>query len=104
MKGFYLTLAFLGLFIPYGVLAPWISAHGLDIPLLFSHAAANSVSQFAWLDVLVSAVALIGFILVDGRRKQIKYRYLAVIGTLIVGVSFGLPMYLYLRERAEEEI
>ncbi|TQF70076.1 DUF2834 domain-containing protein [Pseudoalteromonas luteoviolacea] len=104
MRGFYLILALLGLFIPYSAFLPWLLNNGLDISLLLDTAVSNQVSQFAWLDVLVSAVVIIGFILVDGHRKQIKHRYLAVFGTVTVGVSFGLPLYLYLREKAEDEI
>ncbi len=62
-------------------------------------AVANPISIFAWLDVLVAAVALLGFIVVDGQRHQVKYRYFAVLGTLSIGVSFGLPLYLYLKEK-----
>ncbi|MDT9658948.1 DUF2834 domain-containing protein, partial [Vibrio vulnificus] len=43
--------------------------------------------------------ALLGFIVVDGQRHKVKYRYFAVLGTLSVGVSFGLPLYFYLKEK-----
>ncbi|RTZ14404.1 DUF2834 domain-containing protein [Vibrio aquaticus] len=99
MKIFYLALTIFGVLIPYGALLPWLMENGLNIPYLIQQAAANSVGLFAWLDVLVSAVALLGFILVDGARNYIKFRYVAVIGTLKVGVSCGLPLYLYLKER-----
>ncbi|WP_442961739.1 hypothetical protein [Pseudoalteromonas sp. SMS1] len=36
--------------------------------------------------MLLSALALIKFILVDGHRKQIKHGYIAVIGTLTESV------------------
>jgi len=85
--------------LPYGAFVPWLAANGLDIGLLFSEAAANPISMFAWLDVLVAALALLGFIVVDGQRHNVKYRYFAVLGTLSVGVSFGLPLYLYFKEK-----
>jgi hypothetical protein len=99
MVRFYLVLTLLGIFLPYGAFVPWLVSNGLDIGLLLSEAAANPISLFAWLDVLVAAVALLGFIVVDGQRYEVKYRYVAILGTLSVGVSFGLPLYLYLKEK-----
>lgn len=99
MTRFYLVLVLLGMLLPYGAFVPWLFANGFDFALLFSNAVANPISIFAWLDVLVSAVALLGFIVVDGQRYQVKYRYFALLGTLLVGVSFGLPLYLYLKEK-----
>ncbi|MCF2907215.1 DUF2834 domain-containing protein [Pseudoalteromonas sp. DL2-H2.2] len=99
MVRFYLVLAVLGILLPYGAFVPWVATNGLDIGLFFGEAAANPISVFAWLDVLVAAIALLGFILVDGERHKVKHRYFAVLGTLLVGVSFGLPLYLYLKER-----
>ena len=99
MARFYLALTFLGILLPYGALVPWVVTHGLDISLLLSEAMANPISIMAWLDVLVGGLALIGFILVDGQRHKVQYRYFAVLGTLSVGVSFGLPMYLYFKEK-----
>ena len=99
MIRFYLVLTLLGVFLPYGAFVPWLIDNGLDVGLFFSEAVENPISIFAWLDVLVSAVALLGFVVVDGHRCQVKYRYFAVLGTLSVGVSFGLPLYLYFKER-----
>lgn len=100
MKKLYLLLTLLGIALPYGAFLPWILNHGLDIPLLFEQALANPISIFAWLDVVVSALALIAFILVESKRAQVRNSWLAILGTLTVGVSCGLPLFLYLRERA----
>ncbi len=99
MKGFYLVLAILGTAVPYAAFVPWLIQHGVDIPLLLQHAIANPISLFAWLDVIISAIALLGFIIVDGGRHRVPYRVFAIIGTLTIGVSCGLPPYLYLKER-----
>lgn len=99
MKTFYLVLTILGILLPYGALLPWLIENGLDLPYLIQQATANPISLVAWLDVIVSVFALIGFIFVDGKKHQIHGRYWAVFGTLTVGVSCGLPLYLYLKER-----
>ncbi|MGO2233832.1 MAG: DUF2834 domain-containing protein [Marinomonas sp.] len=96
---FYLVLAILGTFIPYAAFVPWLVQNGFNIPLFFAEMMANPISIFAWLDVFLAAIALLGFILHDGQKNQVKWRFIAIIGALSVGVSCGLPLYLYLRER-----
>ncbi|MCB1757528.1 MAG: DUF2834 domain-containing protein [Gammaproteobacteria bacterium] len=99
MARFYLVLTLLGIALPYAAFLPWLLDNGPDLPALLNAVTANPISIFAWLDVLVSAIALIGFILVDGQRNQVANRIWAIVGTLTVGVSCGLPLYLYLREK-----
>lgn len=99
MTKLYLLLTVLGIAIPFGAFIPWLVTNGLDFIALFNAAIANPISIFAWLDVLVSVLVLLTFIVVDGKRSKVKYRWLAVLGTLSVGVSFGFPLYLYLKEK-----
>nr|WP_259398284.1 DUF2834 domain-containing protein [Pseudoalteromonas sp. SG44-17] len=79
MVRFYLVLTLLGILLPYGAFVPWVVTNGLDLGLLFNDAVTNSISVFAWLDVVVSAVVLLVFIIVDGRRNKVTYRYFAVL-------------------------
>ncbi|WP_440055997.1 DUF2834 domain-containing protein [Pseudoalteromonas sp. T1lg65] len=104
MAKFYLVLTLFGILLPYGAFIPWLIAHGFAVDLLVHEAMINPISIFAWLDVLVSAITLLGFITVDGYRHQVKYRYFALLGTLFVGVSFGLPLYLYLKEKQYQKM
>lgn len=98
MACIYLVLALLGIALPYGALVPWLLENGLDLGLVVEQASANPISTMAWLDVVVAAVTLIVFITVDGQRSEVKGRLFPILGTLTVGVSFGLPLYLYLKE------
>lgn len=98
MSKLYLTLALLGTFLSYGAFVPWLINHGLNIPFMLSQATVNPISVFAWLDVVIAAITLLAFILVDGKNNHVKHRVWAVIGTLAVGVSCGLPLYLYFKE------
>jgi phosphoglycerol transferase MdoB-like AlkP superfamily enzyme len=99
MPIFYLGLAIIGTLIPYAAFVPWLLQNGVGIPQFLFEAMANPISIFAWLDVILAAIALIGFIIHDGQKNQVKWRFIAIVGTLSVGVSCGLPLYLYLRER-----
>jgi hypothetical protein len=97
-KILYLALCFLGFLLPYWQFVPWVAEHGLNLPLFVRELFVNRISAFFGMDVLISAVALIGFIRVEGRRINVGQRWLPVLATLLVGVSLGLPLFLYLRE------
>ncbi|KXF80779.1 DUF2834 domain-containing protein [Enterovibrio coralii] len=101
MPAIYLILAILGTLFPYAALVPWVIENGVNPSLFLADLLANPISVFAWIDVVISAIALIVFIITDGRQHDIRYRSLAIAGTLTIGVSFGLPFYLYLRERVK---
>jgi hypothetical protein len=101
-KMLYLLLCFLGLALPYSQFVPWVIEHGLDMRLFIHQLFANRIGGFFGMDVFVSAVALIGFVRNEGRRLKMERLWLPVASVLLVGVSLGLPLFLYLRERELE--
>ena len=101
-KFLYLVLVVLGFVLPYSLFVPWVMEHGLDMRLFVRQLFANRISAFFGLDVLVSAAALIAFIRNEGRRLKMNSLWLPVASVLLVGVSLGLPLFLYLRERELE--
>ena len=98
MKYFYGVLCVLGILLPYGVFIPWVAEHGLNVGLLVSEAAQTSIGAFAWLDVIVSAIVLLSFIVMEGTQQGIRKLWIPVLGTCTVGVSLGLPLFLLMRE------
>ena len=98
MKRFYLAMSVLGLLLPFSQFVPWLFQFGLDLSQLLGQASATPISAFAWLDVVVTAVVVIGFIIGDSYRQNVSLFWLPILGTLLVGPSLGLPLYLYLRE------
>ncbi len=98
MKTLYAVLCVLGTLFPYGLFVPWVAENGFDINLLWLEASSTRIGAFAWVDVLVSAVVLISFILVEGSRQRMRRLWLPVLGTVTVGVSLGLPLFLLQRE------
>lgn len=99
MAKLYLVLTVLGIILPLYAFVSWLIAHGFNVALFVSQIVDNKISLFAWLDVIVAAVVSIIFIVTNGAKHHIPNRWLAILGTLTVGVSCGLPLYLYLRER-----
>ena len=98
MKVFYAALCVLGTVLPLAAFLPWVVDNGFNIGLLFSEASASRIGAFAWLDVVVSAIVLLGFIWFEGRRLGMAKLWLPTLGTCTVGVSLGLPLFLLLRE------
>ena len=100
----YLLLAIIGAAIPYAIFISWLMSNSFDISLFFHSIIDNSISLFAWVDVLISAIALIYFIITDKTPVPQNKRMLNIIAILLVGVSCGLPLYLYFRVKFSKNI
>lgn len=99
LRYLYLVFAVLGLILPYSQFIPWIAEHhALNMSIFLRELFANRISAFFAMDVIVSAIVLISFIQTEGKRLQMRLLWLPTLGTLLVGVSFGLPLFLYLRQ------
>lgn len=101
-KTIYLVFCILGIALPYWQFVPWASQNGLRLKLFVEQLFANRIGGFFGMDVLVSAVVLIFFIRREGKRLGVRHRWLPIVGVCLVGVSLGLPLFLYLRESALE--
>jgi hypothetical protein len=101
-KTIYLWLAVLGTVLPCWQFLPFVLENGLDIQLFVAQMFANPVSGFFALDVIVSSLVLWVLVAVEGRRAGVNHLWAPVAANLAVGVSLGLPLFLYMRERALE--
>ena len=95
----YLILCILGTLLPCSQLLPFLFEHGLNVSLLINDLFANRISGFFGLDVIVSSVVLWVLVLTEGRRHQMRHLWIYIVCNLLVGVSLGLPLFLYMRER-----
>ena len=98
LKSIYLVLCVLGVALPYWQFVPWVAANGLNMPLFFQQLFANRIGGFFGMDVIVSAVTLLIFVRSEGPRLGVPGRWLPLVAVLTVGISLGLPLFLYLRE------
>jgi Terpene cyclase DEP1 len=99
LRYLYLVFCLLGLLLPYSQFVSWIMEHhGLNMPLFIRDLFANRISAFFAFDVIVSAIVLILFIQIEGKRLGMRALWLPIVGVLLVGVSLGLPLFLYLRQ------
>lgn len=98
----YLLLCLPGTLLPYLYFIGFLRAHGLDLREFFAQLFANDVSSFFGMDVIISSLVLWTFVLIEGRRGRVKHLWAPIAANILVGVSLGLPLFLYLRERTRQ--
>lgn len=101
-KYVYLVLFVIGTVVPYLSFVPWVADHGFDISRMVEELFANRISAFFGLDVVISALVLWVFVSFEGRRAGVKHTWAPILASLAIGVSAGLPLFLFLRESALE--
>lgn len=98
MRLMYPGLCVLGAALPLSQFIPWLSTNGINVPLLLHQALATPVAAFAWADVLVSGIAVLVFIAIEGRRLAMRRLWIPA-ACMLVGPSLALPTFLLMRER-----
>jgi hypothetical protein len=99
-KTIYLWLSVLGTVLPYWQFLPFLRQSGVDLQLFVGQMFANPISGFFALDVIVSSIVLWVLVAIEGKRVHVKHLWAPIVANLAVGVSLGLPLFLYLRETA----
>jgi hypothetical protein len=97
-KAIYLSLCILGAALPYWQLIPFLREHGVNLRLFVDELFATRIGAFFGMDVIVSSVVLWVLVFVEGRRANMKHLWAPIAANFAVGVSLGLPLFLYLRE------
>jgi hypothetical protein len=103
IKVIYLLLCVLGFVLPYSQLVPFILEHSLDIKLFLEQLFANKISGFFGMDVIVSSLVLWTLVFWEGTRLKMQNLWVYVVCNLLVGVSLGLPLFLFMRELQLEQ-
>lgn len=102
LKHLYLALCVVGVVAPCSAMVPFVRQHGLDLVELFRQQFSSSATSFFGLDLLVTALVFVVFLLAEGRRQGVRHLWLPLVAMGSVGVSLGLPLFLLLREQALE--
>ena len=98
LRHVYLALCVIGALLPYSQFIPWFLEHGLDLSLFLDQLFANRIGGFFGLDIIVSSLVLWVFVFSEGGRIGMRRLWLPVLASLVVGVSLGLPLFLYMRQ------
>ena len=97
-KNIYLGMAIVGTLAPPIAGASYLLEHGYNpahlMPAIFS----APVSAMVGINVIIDCITLAILMHIEGRELGIK-TWLPILAITIVGISSGLPLYLYLREK-----
>ncbi len=66
---------------------------------LFQLFSASKILSGVAMDLMVSVIVFWFFMFTEARKLQMKNPWLYLLATLLVGLSFALPLFLYFRER-----
>ncbi len=94
----YLVLAALGTILPMSQFIPASIEGTFSVAALWADSTDTQLVTGLTYDLMVAAVTGLLFIVVDAVRHKIRLAWISLLGTFLIGFSFGLPFYLFLRE------
>lgn len=103
-KQFYLVACVVGTIIPWTFFGHWFITFGVDLPAFISDWFVNSSAGGAVADLIITGTVFLLWSFFEGRQLGVKGWIWVIPATFLVGVSLGLPLYLYMRELAKETL
>lgn len=99
LRMIYLGLAIWGAVHPMYHLIPWVQANGLDFRAMIGAWQANAASTGLFWDLAIASIALSVFVIAEVAVRRNWIALIAIPATFLIGLSCGLPLYLFLRTR-----
>ncbi len=100
LRYLYLALAVWGTIHPMSWFISWFNENGYDLAAMIDAWHANAATSGLVWDLTIAAVTLTLWILAETWTHKNWMGLLAIPATFCIGVSCGLPLYLFLRSRA----
>ena len=98
-KNIFLILAVIGFIAPYYF---FLQVRDFNLNELFQLFSASKLLSGVAMDLLVSVIVFWFFMFTEAKKLQMKNSWMYLLATLLVGLSFALPLFLYFRERRME--
>jgi putative Ca2+/H+ antiporter (TMEM165/GDT1 family) len=95
-----LALTVVGFAVPNAMVIAFVVQHGLDVGGYFEAWVESLPAAQLTLDLIIAFVAFALWSVWEGRRLGMRAWWVAIPASLLVGVCFGIPLFLLLRERA----
>ncbi|MFW6288548.1 MAG: DUF2834 domain-containing protein [Spirochaetota bacterium] len=102
-KHVFLALAVLGIILPMSEFVPASLDGEFTVAGMFDAMFASRTIAGVSLDFTVVVLTAIVFGAFEAIRLRIPLAWIPLAGTFLIGASFGLPFFLYLRELALEK-
>lgn len=93
----YLALAVWGAVHPMYYFLRWFGQNGFDLAAMIDAWHANAASSGLVWDLTIAAIALTVWIIAEVAVRRNWTALIAIPATFCIGVSCGLPLYLFLR-------
>lgn len=93
----YFVLTIAGAIAPIVLTVVFISEYGVDFGEFFDQIFASPMAGLAWLDLTISSLAFWWWISRDAPKHGIYPWWPYIPATMLVGLCFALPLYLYRR-------
>ncbi|MCR9147668.1 MAG: DUF2834 domain-containing protein [Rhodobacteraceae bacterium] len=101
MKWIFAVLAIWGAIHPMVYFLQWFGENGFDLMAMVDAWHVNAATSGLVWDLTIAAVALTVWVFYEVAVTRDWLRLLAIPATFCIGVSCGVPLYLFLRMRAE---
>ena len=99
VKNTYLLLSILGFILPnYFLYQIIVDQNGFNLSRFITDISLNYSSKFILADLGIAATTFLIFLYFENRKIKLNLWWLPVLGTFLVGVSFGFPLFMYLRQ------
>lgn len=95
----YLILAIVGAIVPMWFFVSWFNEFGYSLGAMAQAWNVNDATTGLTWDLTIAAIALTLWILAETRVRRNWSALWAIPATFCIGVSCGLPLYLFLRTR-----
>ncbi len=99
MRYVYLFLTVIGAVVPMYYFVSWFEEFGYDLGGMVEAWNVNDATTALTYDLTIAAAALLVWIIAETMRTKVWLNLIAIPATFCIGVSCGLPLYLYLRTR-----
>ncbi|MFV2053884.1 DUF2834 domain-containing protein [Aliiroseovarius sp. YM-037] len=99
LRMIYLALAVIGAIVPMYYFVSWFAANGFDLMAMVDAWHANDASSGLVWDLTIAALALTIWAIAETWVRRNWVALWAIPATFCIGVSCGLPLYLFLRTR-----
>jgi hypothetical protein len=99
-EGVYAFLAAVGVVLPWLFNLQWMQEAASPSPIaFFGQGFVNPAASSLTVDLFIACTAFFVFVLVEGRRLQMRWAWLLLPYALVVAFASALPLFLLLRER-----
>jgi Terpene cyclase DEP1 len=99
-----LFIAIAGFVVPNVFVGAFLVDEGFELGSYFSLWTASIPSTQLLVDLVIASLAFFVWAAVEGPRAEIERWWVCIPATLLVGLCFGLPLFLWMRERKLSQV